>query len=135
MIFRIRFARNKIKYLWKHQKRISLTDERISNEEHMLIKLIKSKAVTPSTQILIAPLSNKRYIIDKENKLYIIMEHTSFTVISESSKLRYYLNQNVSDYLWRFVDNEVEKKRMLLEREIESMVSISLCTLLEKKGE
>ena len=135
MRFKRQYDRMKINYLWKTQKRISLKDDRLSEEEHVLIKLIKKISVNPSTQILTAPVSNKRYIIDKDNVVFIIMEHNAFTIISDTSKLRFYLNSNISEYIWNFIDKEIEKRRKILENEIHETVSISLDKILKKYGE
>ena len=135
MNIKIMFERIKINYLWKTQKRISLKDERISNEEHLVIKLVKKAAINSGSEILTAPISNKRYIIDKENSIYIIMDGNSFSIISKTSKLRYYLNPSIGEFLWNFVDKEIEKKRSVLEKEINEIVTVNLDDILNKYGE
>lgn len=135
MNIKIMFERIKINYLWKTQKRISLKDERIPNEEHLVIKLIKRAAINSGSEILTAPISNKRYIIDKENSIYIIMDGNSFSIISKTSKLRYYLNPSIGEFLWNFVDKEIEKKRSVLEKEINEIVTVNLDDILNKYGE
>lgn len=130
MNINFKLKRRKIKYMWKNQERIFLKDSRISDEEHMLIKSIKKTAVNPLTHILTSSFSNKKYIINKRMGIYIIMDGTSFSIVSERSRFMYQLNHNISDYLLRFVINEMERKRKSLEREIENIVLRSLNTLM-----
>jgi phosphoribosyl-ATP pyrophosphohydrolase len=131
-IIKIKYTRLVVKRQWKVGNRISFNCQYLTPDENKLVQLIKQKSKDESVEVLIAPLSEKRYIIDKSNHIYIIMDCCDFTVLSENSKLRYHLPVIVSDFIWEFVDRQIEKKRIKLEDEINNMIGISLDNLLIK---
>lgn len=104
----------------------------ISEEERYAISIAKSLIVIPTTKLLFAPISNKRFIHNDEKNIYIVGENRNLTIINHTYSYSIYIE---SDELYEsFVkefNEEMETRRMLLENEIKNNIKYSLKSILD----
>jgi len=92
------------------------------------LKMIKH----PTTKFMIAPMSNKRYIENKDMDLFITMD---FGRVDLTNHI-YHYSVKLSDRDWERVtyvfDNEAEKRRLSYEEKINSQIKNSLHNVLNR---
>jgi hypothetical protein len=86
----------------------------------------------PNSILLIAPLSQKRYIKNKELGLFIILSDFKLNITNHVYNYDIDINWGLSQKLQKIFDEKVEISRIALESEIESQVQHSLHKILNK---
>lgn len=79
-----------------------------------------------------APISNKKFIKNEENDIYVILDSYNVQVINHIYSYNVYLSEKSWDYLISYFNNEIEKRRMEFEKEITSNIKHSLQNILIK---
>jgi hypothetical protein len=128
------FNRLKLRfYLWSKGNKFAPTYvEEVSSYEktcfHICLKMIKH----PSTKFMIAPMSNKRYIENKEMDLFITMDYGTVNLTNHV----YHYNVKLSKRDWERVtyvfDLEAEKRRLNYEDTVNSQIKNSLHNVLKR---
>mgnify|MGYP000474368527 CR=1 FL=1 len=91
-------------------------------------KLIKKN----ETVLLLTPISNKRYIKNEEDQIFVILENYSVKVINHVYSYTVFLEDKSWHSIVNLFDNEVESRRMEFEKEITSNIKHSLQNILHK---
>jgi hypothetical protein len=104
----------------------------ISEEEKFCYEICQKLIINPNSKLTIAPVSNKRYIKNDENSMFIVIANGGIMLINHVYSYNIYCeyDENYNELI-RFFDNEVEKKRLELENEIKSNIHHSLKKILE----
>ena len=115
-------------------KIIKLTDPRRMEVDKMeyeseSIAICRKLLNKPDTILLISPISGKRYIKSDENQLFIIIERQRLTIVNHQYSYNIDLSNKALDWVIGVFDNEVEKRRELMENEIRSNVKHSLSSI------
>ena len=120
-------------YLWTKKARIMPTyqDETTSYEKTcfmICLKVIKH----PTTKFMIAPMSSKRYMENKELDIFITMDYNRIDLTNHV----YHYSVKLSNRDWERViqifDMETEKRRLNYEESVNSQIKNSLHNVLER---
>jgi hypothetical protein len=105
----------------------------VEEEESICYEICKKLISLKDSQLTIAPISNKRYIKNDNQKMFIVIENRMITLINHIySHNVYFENDEYLTEINQLIDNEVERKRLDLEKEIESNIKHSLKNILTK---
>jgi hypothetical protein len=91
-------------------------------------KLIKKN----ETILLLTPISNKRYIKNEEDQIFVILENYSVKIINHVYSYTVILGDNSWNSVVTLFDSEVESRRNKFEKEITSNIKYSIKKILEK---
>ncbi len=100
-----------------------------SEFEKESISICKNLIHKESSKLLISPISKKRYIKNDNKKIFIIIESRLLTIVNHNYSYNIELHPKVYDLLTLIFDNEVEKRRQVMENEIKSNVKHSLSNI------
>ena len=91
-------------------------------------KLIKKN----ETVLLLTPISNKRYIKNEEDQIFVILENYSVKIINHVYSYTVILGDKSWNSVVTLFDTEVESRRNKFEKEITSNIKYSIKKILEK---
>ena len=91
-------------------------------------KLIKKN----ETVLLLTPISNKRYIKNEEDQIFVILENYSVKIINHVYSYTVILGDKSWNSVVTLFDAEVESRRNKFEKEITSNIKYSIKKILEK---
>lgn len=119
LFLKYRYARKKIKILK------SLNDDNKKNREQLLAtQIVKIISSNSNSKILIAPISNKYYIIN--NDIFIIVESNMISIINSVYHYDIYMTQAMTSSIIKFLNRIIERRIFKTEKEIKSKVEKSL---------
>jgi hypothetical protein len=78
------------------------------------------------------PISNKKYIRNEENDIFVILDSYNVQVINHIYSYNVYLSEKSWDYLINYFNQEIESRREDFEKEITSNIKHSLQNILIK---
>jgi hypothetical protein len=117
-------------------------ESKLNDEQRAGIKIVKTLAVQPSSEILLAPISNKYYI--ENDEVFVIVSEGKVSIINSVYHYDIYNTDGVSSHLIQFINQVIEKRSLSVERRVRAKIEKSLGTVLEdlnvkfkqnKKGE
>lgn len=82
--------------------------------------------------LLVSPISGKRYIKSDDRQLYVIIEPSMMTIVNHSYSYNIQLDGPGFSRIVKIFDNEVERRREIMEAEIRSNVKHSLSEIYNK---
>ena len=105
----------------------------VPEEVDTCINIVLKVLDYPDTDLVLAPISKKRFIVNKKRKISITIAERSVCIINHVYSYSVYLSKN-SDYneIVGSFDKILEDKRQCLEDEIRSNIQHSLQTILKK---
>lgn len=86
----------------------------------------------PETKFMIAPMSNKRYLENKQMDLFITMDFGRVDLTNHVYHYSVKLNNRDWERITKIFDQETEKRRLNYEDTINSQIKNSLHNVLEK---
>ena len=86
----------------------------------------------PTTKFMIAPMSNKRYIENKEMDLFITMDNSRVDLTNHVYHYSVKLTSRDWERITYIFDVETEKRRLKYEDTINSQIKNSLRNVLER---
>jgi hypothetical protein len=95
------------------------------------VKICKVLLDNPKVTLLISPISGKRYLQSEDKQLSVIVEQNQLTIVNHQYSYNIYLKDSVFDKVKNLFDNEVERRRDIMENEIRSNVKHSLSTIYQ----
>jgi hypothetical protein len=105
----------------------------LKEEELFCIEICKKLIPSESSKLTIAPLSNKRYIRNDDKDMFIVIQDGTISLINHVYSYNVFIEHNkLYDEILTIFDNELEKRRLILEEEIRSNIKHSLKSILEK---
>jgi hypothetical protein len=103
------------------------------DEELYSIDICKKLIQCSPSKLTIAPLSNKRYIKNDDNDMFIVIQDRTISLINHVYSYNVFIeNDKLYNEVLTHFDNELEKRRLELEDEIRSNIKHSLKSILEK---
>jgi hypothetical protein len=137
MKFRVKrfFKYLHIKFLiWKNKKVTFKLDEEIGEYEKMSATICRRLMSRPDTKFSIAPLSEKRYIINEKLGMFIVLEPYGRT--AELTNHVYHYSVKMTEKTFKNIshmfDHKVEGIRLKYENEIREQIQHSLHNVLDK---
>lgn len=90
-------------------------------------KLINQK----DTQLLLAPISGKRYITNSRLHMFVVLQDRHINIINHVYNYSVFLSNRDWEKLMFIYDNECERRRSEYEDQIKSQIDYSLHKILE----
>ena len=106
-------------------------DQPMNNEKTCFLICVKI-IQNPETKFMTAPISNKRYLENKQMDLFITMEHNRVDLTNHIYHYSVKLNNRDWERITKMFDQETEKRRLNYEETINSQIKNSLHNVLEK---
>lgn len=104
----------------------------LPEEEEICYNICKKLIANPDSKLTIAPISNKRYIKNDENKMFIVIENRVIIIINHVYSYTVYCeNDDLFFNVVKTFDIELDNKRVELEKEIQSNIQHSLKKIYE----
>jgi hypothetical protein len=128
------FTRTKLRlYIWTKRGTFIKTDEEeVTPYEKTCFQICLKMIKHPKTKFMIAPMSNKRYIENKDMDLFITMDYGRVDLTNHI----YHYSVKLSDRDWERItyifDSEAEKRRLNYEDRINSQIKNSLHNVLNR---
>lgn len=129
------FKKYKLKYRLKRylakkrikRNRMPKTEESIQKAFLIFKEMVKN----PKCYLMVAPLSDRKYIHDKERDIFVSLYDTNLTIINTVYQYDIRLSDKEEGYLKNLFNNALEKRRLRFENKMRSKVDKSLSTILE----
>jgi hypothetical protein len=104
----------------------------VPEEEKVSYDICKKLILNQTSKLTIAPISNRRYIKNDDNNMFIVIAERTIKIINHIYSYTVYCehDENYSELIKLF-DNEVDSRRQELENEIQSNIQHSLKKILE----
>lgn len=111
--------------------------ETLNENELLVYKIVKNLLRDSRTEVRLAPNTNKRFLFNIHNKIFIKMDGTQVTIVEnldEKNKhaYTYTLHQNVINELERRFNKKAEFDRFLFESKIIKNTNLTLLTIYDK---
>jgi len=106
--------------------------EEIEPYEKTAFKICVKVISHPNSEFMIAPMSNKRFIINKELNLFIIIDHIRVEITNHVFHYDVKLSSRDFERVSYLYDTETEKRRTSLEVEVKGNIQNSLQKVLMK---
>ena len=129
------FKRIYVKFLiWRRNKGIFKTEETHDDYEKMSATICRKLMNRKDTKFSIAPLSEKRYIINEHLGMFIVLEPYGRDVELTNHVYHYSVRvtEKTFNTLAHIFDSKVEAIRLKYENEIKAQVEHSLHNVLDK---
>ena len=129
--FRRLYKRIKVKTA-SRMRRSMPTHEEIEPYEKTAFKICVKLISHPSSDFMIAPLSNKRFIINQELNLFIIIDFGRVEITNHVFHYDVKLSNRDFERVSYLYDNETEKRRTAVEVEVKGNIQNSLTKVYDK---
>jgi hypothetical protein len=129
------FKRLYLKYLlWIRNTQFLKPEIEIDPHENIHANICRKLMAKPNTKLSLAPLSEKRYIINEELGMFIIIEPYSRTIELTNHVYHYSVKMNEKTFnsIKHVFDNKLEAIRLKYENEIKDQIQHSLHVVLDK---
>ena len=94
------------------------------------ISICKKLIDKPETQLLMTPLSNKKYIHNPENSIFITIEGNTVNVINHKYSYTVSIQDKSKEEILNYFNEVLENQRLKMEEEITSNIKHSLKNIL-----
>jgi len=132
-LFRRTFGRARVKFkLWLRKKQFIRTYAEVTGYETKAMAICRKLISHPNSKFTIAPLSQKRYIVNKSLGLFIIIDENKVEITNHV--YHYVITLSFSDSLKiiKAFNDKVECERSQYESEIKSNIQNTLNKILDK---
>ena len=102
-----------------------------SRYEMDCLAICKKLIDKPETQLLMTPLSNKKYIYNSENSIFITVEGNTINVINHKYSYTVSVQDGTRDEIVNHFNEVLEYQRLKMEEEITSNIKHSLKNILQ----
>lgn len=96
------------------------------------ISICKKLINKEDSVLMTTPISNKKYIRNEESDIFVILDSNNVQVINHIYSYNVLLSDKSWEFLTSYFNNEVERRRLLFEKEITSNIQHSLQNILTK---
>ena len=97
--------------------------------ENECLSICRKLIPKDETVLLMSPISGKRYIKYDDGQIFIIIEHKQLTIVNHQYSYTIDIEGKAQEKLARMFDNEIERRRQIMETEIKANVKHSLKTI------
>ena len=129
--FRRLYKRIKVK-MASRMRRSMPTHEEIEPYEKTAFKICVKMISHPKSDFMIAPMSAKRYIINEELGLFVIIDYGKVEITNHVFHYDIKLTGRDFERIVYLYDNETEKRRNLTEAEVKGNIKNSLLKVYDK---
>ena len=129
--FKRLYKRIKVKMTKRMRKSIPSYEE-VEPYEKTAFKICVKMISHPKSDFMIAPMSNKRYIINEELGLFVIIDFGKVEITNHVFHYDVKLSGRDYERITYLYDTETEKRRNLTEAEVKSNIKNSLLKVYDK---
>ena len=129
--FKRLYKRIKVKMTKRMRKSIPSYEE-VEPYEKTAFKICVKMISHPKSDFMIAPMSNKRYIINEELGLFVIIDFGKVEITNHVFHYDVKLSGRDYERITYLYDTETEKRRNLTEAEVKSNIKHSLLKVYDK---
>lgn len=127
------YKRLKVKfYIWERGHKWFKAPEDLTGYENITTAIVRKMINHPDSKFTIAPLSGKRYIVNKTLDIFIIMEDSKVEITNHVYHYVSTLGQRDLQKLTKLYDTKVEDQRNNYEEEIKSQITNTLQSIYDK---
>lgn len=108
------------------------TYEEIEPYEKTAFKICVKVISHPKSDFMIAPLSNKRFVVNQELGLFIIIDYNRVEITNHVFHYDVKLSKRDTERITYLYDNETEKRRTAVETEVKGNIQNSLTKVYER---
>jgi hypothetical protein len=127
------YKRLKVKfYIWERGYKWFKAPEDSTGYENITTAIVRKMINHPDSKFTIAPLSGKRYIVNKTLDIFIIMEDSKVEITNHVYHYVSTLGQRDLQKLKKLYDTKVEDQRSNYEEEIKSQITNTLQSIYDK---
>ncbi len=119
-------------YIWERGRNWLKTPSEVTGYEKICCAIVRKMITHPDSKFTIAPLSGKRYIINKTLDIFVIMEDSKLEVTNHIYHYVITLGGRDMEKLTSHFDNKVESQRLMYEEEIKSQITNTLYKIYDK---
>lgn len=132
-LFRRVFIRMRVKLkIWFRNHDMFKTYQEDNGYEKKAMGICRKLIHHESSKFTIAPLSQKRYIVNKTLGLFIIIDYNKLEITNHVYHYVIHLNNHNASRIIRSFNDKVENERIEYETEIKSNIQNTLNTILDK---
>ena len=132
-LFRRMFLRMRVKLkVWGRNHDIIKTYQEDNGYEKKAMAICRKLINHEGSKFTIAPLSQKRYIVNKPLGLFIIIDYNKVEITNHIYHYVIHLNNRDASRIIRSFNDKVENKRIEYETEIKSNIQNTLNKILDK---
>lgn len=129
--FKRLYKRIKVK-MAKRMRKSMPTYEEIEPYEKTAFKIVVKMISHKKSDFMIAPMSNKRYIINEELGLFILIDFGRVEITNHVFHYNVKMSGRDFERITYLYDTETEKRRNLTEAEVKSNIKNSLMKVYDK---
>jgi hypothetical protein len=107
-------------------------EEEVTTYEKTTFQICLKMIKNPTSKFMIAPMSNKRYIENKDMDLFITMDYGRVDLTNHVYHYSVKLSQRDWERITFIFDSEAEKRRLNYEDKVNSQIKNSLHNVLQK---
>jgi hypothetical protein len=131
--FRRQYKRLKVKlHIWERGTSWFKAPKDSTGYENITTAIVRKMINHPDSKFTIAPLSGKRYIVNKTLDIFIIMEYGKVEITNHVYHYVSNLGQRDIEKLTKLYDTKVETERVNYEDQIKSQISNTLQSIYDK---
>jgi hypothetical protein len=130
---RRQYKRLKVKILiWERGHKLFKSPKDVTGYENITSAIVRKMINHPHSKFTIAPLSGKRYIVNKTLDVFVIMEDSKVEITNHVYHYVSTLGQRDIEKLTKLYDTKVEDERINYEDQIKSQISNTLQAIYDK---
>lgn len=131
--FRRQYKRLKVKlHIWERGTSWFKAPKDTTGYENITTAIVRKMINHPDSKFTIAPLSGKRYIVNKTLDIFIILEDSKVEITNHVYHYVSNLGERDIEKLRKLYDTKVEDQRTNYEEEIKSQISNTLQSIYDK---
>ena len=131
--FRRQYKRLKVKlHIWERGTSWFKPPKDVTGYENITTAIVRKMISHPDSKFTIAPLSGKRYIVNKTLDIFIIMEDSKVEITNHVYHYVSSLGERDIEKLTKLYDTKVETERVNYEEQIKSQITNTLQAIYDK---
>ena len=119
-------------YIWERGKSWLKTPSDVTGYEKISCAIVRKMINHPDSKFTIAPLSGKRYIINKTLDIFVIMEDSKLEITNHVYHYVISLGERDMEKLTNHFNTKVETQRLEYEDQIKSQITNTLHKIYDK---
>jgi hypothetical protein len=123
------------KFIIWSQKKIKANQRTKDENVRICVSICRKLIKHESSKFVIAPISGKKYIKNKELGLFVILDGGKVSITNHVYHYDVFLEFKEWESVMRMYDARTEKEIQVYENEIKSQIEVSLSTIFNKVSE
>jgi hypothetical protein len=130
-----KFKRSIQKLVIKVWRVMNIGSGQMSEYEQDATNICRKLLMKPDSVLLLSPISGKRFIKSEDGEVFIVISERAVDITNHQYNYNIPIGDKTQIKLRAIFDNEVEKRREVMESEIKSNVKHSLKTIYQHLAE